>query len=298
MSKTEFMAKRSIKKPQDQYLNQVFRQSIVPMAITDGPPGTFLEVNDAFLERFGFNKNEIIGKTVVESGLVTYRDSQKFVKEVQEKGFARNILMQLRTQDDHIHFVTINTIPIVSKEKVCWLTIGTDAFPFYADSKKLQNDIIKLFDAYEDGGIILIDISERKHPSLLYANKEAKNILKKYSLSQLMDRLKSKKLEYLKVGSDAYYARKLGRLDGSNIKMIIAHKYPPNINYKHIFRELHFTPRQQEVALLAANGDSNGQIAKKLFLSEYTVKDHLKEIFRALGIHNRNNLLPKLLNLQ
>lgn len=291
------MKKRSIRKPQDNYINQVFWQSIVPMAITDGPKGTFLDVNDAFLKRFGFIKNEVIGKTVVEKGLVTYRDSQKFVREVKEKGYARNIVMQLRTQDDHVHFVTINTIPISTKEKIYWLTIGTDALPFHADSKKLQNDIIKIFDDYKEGGIMLIDASQQGPSALIYANQEAKIFLNKYPFSKLRTRLKNKKLDYVRVASDSYYVRKAGSLDGSRIQMIIVNKYPLPINYKHIFREMNLTRRQQEVALLAANGNSNSQIAKKLFLSEYTVKDHLKEVFRALGIHNRNNLLPKLLNL-
>ena len=58
------------------------------------------------------------------------------------------------------------------------------------------------------------------------------------------------------------------------------------------------THRQQEIALLSATGHSNNEIAKKLFISPYTVKDHQKEIFRIIGIHSRNELFPKLLNLR
>jgi len=58
------------------------------------------------------------------------------------------------------------------------------------------------------------------------------------------------------------------------------------------------TPRQQEIAILAAAGDANRIIAKKLELSEYTVKDHIKDIFKILGIKNRSELFPKLLNLR
>lgn len=58
------------------------------------------------------------------------------------------------------------------------------------------------------------------------------------------------------------------------------------------------TRRQQEIALLCATGHSNSEIAKKLFISLYTVKDHEKEIFRIVNIHNRMELFPKLLGLR
>ena len=66
---------------------------------------------------------------------------------------------------------------------------------------------------------------------------------------------------------------------------------------KEKLKHYHLTHRQQEIALLSATGHSNSEIAKKLFISEFTVKDHQKEIFRIIGIHNRSELFPKLLNL-
>jgi DNA-binding CsgD family transcriptional regulator len=67
---------------------------------------------------------------------------------------------------------------------------------------------------------------------------------------------------------------------------------------KEKLKQYQLTPRQQEIALLSATGHSTSEIAKKLFISPYTVKDHQKEIFRIIGIHSRNELFPKLLNFQ
>jgi DNA-binding CsgD family transcriptional regulator len=66
---------------------------------------------------------------------------------------------------------------------------------------------------------------------------------------------------------------------------------------KEKLKHYHLTSRQQEIALLFAIGFSNSKIAKKLYISGYTVKDHIKEIFRIIGIHHRSELIPKLLNL-
>jgi PAS domain S-box-containing protein len=58
------------------------------------------------------------------------------------------------------------------------------------------------------------------------------------------------------------------------------------------------TPRQHEITLLSLAGHSNPEIAKKLYISSHTVKDHLKEIFRIMGVRYRSELFPKLLNLR
>ena len=47
------------------------------------------------------------------------------------------------------------------------------------------------------------------------------------------------------------------------------------------------TEREREVLVLVARGLTNGQIAEHLFLSEGTVKTHVKRIFSKLALHDR-----------
>jgi DNA-binding NarL/FixJ family response regulator len=47
------------------------------------------------------------------------------------------------------------------------------------------------------------------------------------------------------------------------------------------------TEREREVLVLVARGLTNGQIAEHLFLSEGTVKTHVKRIFAKLALHDR-----------
>jgi DNA-binding CsgD family transcriptional regulator len=54
------------------------------------------------------------------------------------------------------------------------------------------------------------------------------------------------------------------------------------------------TPRQQDVAQLAARGCTNAHIGTALELSENTVKKHLKDIFDLLEIANRTELAARL----
>jgi DNA-binding NarL/FixJ family response regulator len=45
--------------------------------------------------------------------------------------------------------------------------------------------------------------------------------------------------------------------------------------------------RQREILGLVAEGRSNAQIAAHLYLSESTIKQHLRAAYKALGVRNR-----------
>jgi DNA-binding CsgD family transcriptional regulator len=55
------------------------------------------------------------------------------------------------------------------------------------------------------------------------------------------------------------------------------------------------TPREREVAMLAAHGLSNTEIGNRLFLSSHTVGDHLKSAFSKAGVNRRTELAAKLM---
>jgi DNA-binding NarL/FixJ family response regulator len=45
--------------------------------------------------------------------------------------------------------------------------------------------------------------------------------------------------------------------------------------------------RQREILELVVEGLSNAQIAGRLYLSESTIKQHLRAVYKVLGVHNR-----------
>ena len=54
------------------------------------------------------------------------------------------------------------------------------------------------------------------------------------------------------------------------------------------------SPREQEVVELAVRGASTREISRALYISEYTVKDHLKNIFGKVGVRGRRALVKQL----
>ncbi len=54
------------------------------------------------------------------------------------------------------------------------------------------------------------------------------------------------------------------------------------------------SPREEEVIRLVARGLSTGQISRTLFISEYTVQNHLSNVFKKVGVRSRRALVKRL----
>lgn len=54
------------------------------------------------------------------------------------------------------------------------------------------------------------------------------------------------------------------------------------------------TPQERQVAVLAAEGSTNPEIASRLFITVSTVEFHLNKVFRKLGISSRRQIAPLL----
>jgi len=55
------------------------------------------------------------------------------------------------------------------------------------------------------------------------------------------------------------------------------------------------TPREREIAELAAKGLKNNEIAKELFITENTVRTHLHSVYQKLDVDRRSRLADKLM---
>lgn len=56
------------------------------------------------------------------------------------------------------------------------------------------------------------------------------------------------------------------------------------------------SPREQEIARLVGDGKQNKQIAYLVGISEFTVENHLRRIYRKLEVHNRTAMTARLMD--
>ncbi|MFB3885029.1 MAG: LuxR C-terminal-related transcriptional regulator [Thermodesulfobacteriota bacterium] len=78
--------------------------------------------------------------------------------------------------------------------------------------------------------------------------------------------------------------------------MVLLEKIIPKheINLEIIQKEFNISKREVEVVKLICEGLANKEISEKLFISEYTVKDHIKNILRKMGVTSRSQIISSL----
>ena len=65
-------------------------------------------------------------------------------------------------------------------------------------------------------------------------------------------------------------------------------------NFEKIKKDFNFSSRELEVLKLVCAGLSNRAIAEKLFISEHTIKDHLKNIMKKMEVSSRSAIMAAL----
>ena len=109
-------------------------------------------------------------------------------------------------------------------------------------------------------------------------------------------------IEALRLDLDDYVLKPVNRDDlfekiqGCLKKKNTSHPANPKPTFAQKIKldEAGLTRREKEVVQLAAQGYNDNEIAKMLTISAFTVKFHLKRIFKKLGIHKRVELIVSL----
>jgi len=70
----------------------------------------------------------------------------------------------------------------------------------------------------------------------------------------------------------------------------------PEINEDAVRKGYNLTKRETEIVTYIFRGFRNAEIAERLFISEGTVKNHLRNIFEKAGVKNRTGLIHKVLS--
>jgi len=85
--------------------------------------------------------------------------------------------------------------------------------------------------------------------------------------------------------------------EDTRLFMVCIEKLSPfgGVNIRYLMDMFHLSKRETDVVSLVFSGLKNGEIAKKLFVSEITVKKHLQNIYAKVGVNSRTSLINRIL---
>jgi PAS domain S-box-containing protein len=111
---------------------QLFNNSPVCMSMTTTNLGkrTYVRVNRKFLEKFGFDESEIIGRTSVEIGILDQEESLRVGSIIREKGRLQNDYVKCWTKDKQVVH-TVSSIEMMEMNNETYL------ISFFVDISKI-----------------------------------------------------------------------------------------------------------------------------------------------------------------
>lgn len=285
-----------VNKKQNHSLGDIFQLSPNPISIVNVNDATYADVNSAFLKYFGLRRKDVIGRTPLELGMISVEDRLAFRKALKGNGDVRNIEVNLTSRKNGACYMLFNTKQIKVNGHSYYLSIGTDISTTDFIQKARQFDqLIESLEAMKEVGVIFISNYEKKNPSVFYANKEAQDVLKTYPLKTIIKMIQGQDSIFLRKLAFIYYVRNLPSPEGTPLKIIFMRRLIDATCMTQKLKEFDLTSRERQITVMAAYGHSNSDIAKNLCISKFTVKDHLKSIFKIIGIHKRSELLFRLL---
>ncbi len=153
------------------FFAKAFRLSPHPIGITELDTGRCLEVNDACLQVFGFDRHEVIGKTTLMLGIwPDPRERAKLIQQLTSGGSVRGHEVSMRVKSGELRQFLISIDLIRLKRKQCLLTIGTDITERKRAEEQLRSNhrFISEMTSVLPGILYIFDLTEQRN---VYVNR-------------------------------------------------------------------------------------------------------------------------------
>lgn len=149
----------------EERLSKIFNSSPSAIVVSRISDGTFIDLNEAACKIYGFKRDEVIGRTSLELGIIDPRERMRLVTSLQSEGFLRNqeVIIHSRNQGDRMVLYSMDIMNIDGEQ--CMLTSMVDI----TDRKRTELELARAF--------------ESEKAALIEANKA------KEQLSQTMERI-------------------------------------------------------------------------------------------------------------
>lgn len=131
--------------------SKAFQASPAAITIATLPEGRWIEINEALTKMIGYSREEVIGRTSVELGLVDAAARAKILEAIHTHGTVRNVEIQMLTKSKEIVDVLVSIEQIDLNGQACALTIQYDI----TELKRAEREVRRLNEDLEQRQLAL-----------------------------------------------------------------------------------------------------------------------------------------------
>jgi PAS domain S-box-containing protein len=151
----------------EERFSKAFRSSPYPIIVTELGTGRCLEINDASLHVFGFERREVIGQNTLTLGLwPNPAERHKFVERLSAEGSLRNLDMMFYTRDHTARRFLVSCELIELNRTQCMVTVGTDITELKRAEEALRRSEQAVRQAFEERERLSQDLHDNLLQSL------------------------------------------------------------------------------------------------------------------------------------
>ena len=116
-----------VRRASEEKFEKIFHSSPIAFSITTLDKGRFLEVNTAFEMRYGYSRNEVLGRTVEDLRIwEDPADRRLLVSQLKQGGPVRNVVTHLRVKSGEIKLTAFSADRIQFDGETCILAVSED----------------------------------------------------------------------------------------------------------------------------------------------------------------------------
>ncbi|MGB2927323.1 MAG: PAS domain S-box protein [Desulfobacterales bacterium] len=289
---TELKRAEKLLKKSEEKFSKAFNLSPTLMTITSIEDGKYIEVNENFLHVTGYTREESIGTTSVDLGLISQKDRDELKKAIIENGCIEGMELALRKKNGDILYCLYfgEIVAIAGKESL--LSIATDITDLKQAEEVLRKSEEKYQDLYDNAPDMFVSV-DAKTATILDCNQtlvDASGYTKEEIIGRpIFDIYTPDSAEYAKANVFPVFVKagvikgeelKLQRKDGSviDVSLNVTAVFDDEGNILHsrsVLRDI--TGRKQaEEALRESEGKFNAMLQ--------SISDHMSMMDKDLNI--------------